>query len=356
MRSILLELVHELLRFRSSSWRATEVFEKLKHNADLCLALERQGNRMLDCFVKYKSVAYDVQGINDRGTDVLLRYYVQSDNKEESRFIAFQIKSFDDLQAKTYLRDIKAQYTDSSVAFGDSLDQYYILLCTNKIAHEDKIRQIKSAFATAEVITVIDPTYAHSFLALSPLRINSVVSILLRDDDIVYEKAINSLMQYTPTEIAVYLALVYEEMFSKSDKQNIDGILDQNFIIDIFNKVPDYPKEYFNYLESSLTGDRSIEEDDDMDILNEIVDMKRDIRIRFAEAVESLDGSLFSIDGDSQKYIIYLDQTLPIQAIILENMVRYDYKDDQLLTYLFHNLRILEHFGIEDVDKNDNWE
>lgn len=44
---------------------------------------------------------------------------------------------------------------DSLSAFGDSLDQYYILLCTNKRVHENKIRQIKSAFASTEGVTVI---------------------------------------------------------------------------------------------------------------------------------------------------------------------------------------------------------
>ena len=351
MKSILSELVHELLRYKSSSDNATKAFENLKHNDHLCPLIEQQGNRILDCFVKYHSVAYDVQGINDRGTDVLLRYYEKSETGEsESQFIAFQIKSFNDLNAKNYLRELKAQCLESLSAFGDKLDQYYIILCTNKITHRNKIRQIKNAFASTINVTVIDPSYALTFLRLSPLRINSVVSILLRDDDIVYERAIRTLIDFAPTEIAVFLAIVYEALLKRNRTLNLNEIVDQNFILDIFSKVPDYSRDYYGLLGSNIEY-----ENDDDETDNKPIDLKRDIQIRFAEAVDSLDGCLFSFDGDSHEIVIDFDYSLPVQAIILENMVRYEYRGDQLLTYLFDSLGILEHFNIESVDNNDNW-
>ena len=74
MNGAISTVVDELVKYKASSNKNTKNFVKLKHNKHLCPMVEKQGNRILDCFVKYHSVAYDVQGINDRGTDVLLRY------------------------------------------------------------------------------------------------------------------------------------------------------------------------------------------------------------------------------------------------------------------------------------------
>ena len=352
MKSLLSELVHELLRYKASSDIATKAFEKLKHNDRLCPLIEQQGNRILDCFVKYHSVAYDVQGINDRGTDVLLRYYEKSETGElESKFIAFQIKSFDDLNAKDYLRGLKAQCFESLSEFGDKLDQYYIMLCTNKHIHINKIRQIKNAFSSTNKVTVIDPSYALTFLRLSPLKINSVVSILLRDDDIVYERAISILTDFTPAEIAVFLAIVYESVIKRNRSLNFDEILNRNFIIDTFNKVPDYQRDYYDILDFNFDY-----EIDDEYQENKPIDLNRNMQIRFAEAIDSLEDCLFSIDGDSHAIVIDFDYSLPVQAILLESAVRYGYTGDQLLSYLFDSLGILEHFNIESADNYDNWE
>jgi len=245
----------------------------------------------------------------------------------------------------------KAQCFESLAEFGEKLDQYYIMLCTNKHKQINKIRQIKNAFSSANKVTVIDPSYALTFLRLSPLRINSVVSILLRDDDIVYEKAKRILTDFTPSEIAVFLAIVYEAAVKRNRSLNFNEILNQNFIIDTFNKIPDYQRGYYGLLDSNLDY-----EIDDEDQENKPIDLKRDIQIRFTEAIDSLEGSLFSIDGDSYEIVLNFDYSLPVQAILLENAVRYGYTSDQLLSYLFDSLGILEHFNIKPVDNNDNWE
>jgi hypothetical protein len=44
-----------------------------------------------------------------------------------------------------------------------------------------------------------------------------------------------------------------------------------------------------------------------------------------------------------------------VQAIILENAVRYGQTGDKLLSYLFEALGILEHFNIEIFENDENW-
>jgi len=353
MNGAITTVVDELLRYKASSNKDTKIFKKLKHNKHLCPAVEKQGNQILDCFVKYHSVAYDVQGITDRGTDVLLRYYTKSKSEEpNSRFIAFQIKSYDDLETKKYLKDLKAQCFESMSAFGDLLDQYYILICTDSIAHKNKIRQIKSAFANAENTTIIDPTYAYTFLRLNALRISSVVSAILRDEDLVYEEAVKTIIEFTPTEIAGFLAIVYDSIVSRNSIINFENIYDRLFISDTYNVTPDYPREHFFYIEEKIEEKphRSVRR------LKKQNDKERDIKARFAEDIDSLDGRLFSYDGDSHKAMIDFDFSLPIQAIILDAMVRYGYKDDQLLRYLFNSLDVFERFGINVSDQDsEDW-
>ncbi len=86
--------------------------------------VERQLNEMIHCFPKFHNIAYDVQGMNDRGTDVLLRYSEESEIGESARCISLQIKSFDDLDSKTYLRDLKTQTFEAHTEYHRLLERF----------------------------------------------------------------------------------------------------------------------------------------------------------------------------------------------------------------------------------------
>lgn len=350
-------VIEELLRYRESPQKFTKVFNKLKHNKHLCPAVERQTNRILDCFIKYHSIAYDVQGINDRGTDVVLRYYVHSESGDlDSRFTAFQVKSFDDLKSKDYLITLKAQCFEAQKEYGDSLDQYYILICTDKSVHKNKIRQIKKAFASSKNVTVIDPIYMATFLRLNPIRINSVVVTLLREDDIIYERASSDIEVFTPTEAAVYSAIVLETTFSSRLKFPIANIQENVFVKEIYSKVPDYPRDYYFYLEDVdfELYDNENGEDLSRSEIKDSDDRKRDFEQRFAEDIDTLDGGLFSVDASTGMMEVDLEYARAMQALMLDGMVRYDCREDALLTYVFSSLGVLERFGFDDLQE-EQW-
>ncbi|MCF8144963.1 MAG: hypothetical protein K9N21_13690 [Deltaproteobacteria bacterium] len=350
-------VIDELLKYRQSAAKQTNVFTKLKHNAHLCPAFERQTNRILDCFLKFHSIAYDVQGINDRGTDVLLRYEVNLDGESINRYIAFQIKSYDDIISSNYLKNLKSQWFEAKAEFNSLLDHYYILLCTDSHLHKNKIRQIKKTFSTSENTTVIDPLYSATFLRLNSIRISSIVSAILRDDDIIYAKASSDLMMYTPTEIAIYSAIVLEVTLTSRRKFDINIIKENGFVRDIYAALPDYPKDYYFYLEEeSFDLDDDEAEIDDLsdNDIEEYTDQKRDFNERFAEDVDNISGGVFSFDASSGMVEVDLEVARPLQAIMLDGMVRYDCGAGALLQYVFSALAIMNRFGFDDME-NEEW-
>lgn len=63
----------------------------MKHNADLCPAFQEKIDTIVNSFGKYRNITYDVQGINDKGADIVIR--LNSD--EVIRYICIQIQSQD---------------------------------------------------------------------------------------------------------------------------------------------------------------------------------------------------------------------------------------------------------------------
>lgn len=347
------QLVDELLRYRESPKKDTRLFRKLKHNRDLCPAVETQVNRIIDCYVKFHNIAYDVQGINDRGTDVVLRYDAEPELEESiKRYIAFQIKSFGDLNSEHYLREIKAQKHDAQEEYGERLEHYYILLCTDKLTHGNKIRQIKKTFGTAASGTVIDPTYAWTFIHLNPLRVNAIVDSILREEDVVHKKAKKMVEDFTLTETAVLLSAVYELTIKPNNVLRIEAVQELNFVKKVFRMIPDYPRDYFFF--SDVTYDYGHIEDLDQEDIEDIEriygvtwnngefrppqNRKRDFYVRFEEDIDKLNGVSFSTQEGSGEIELNPEYAYPLQAVLLDAMVRYDYSGDDLLEYTLNAL------------------
>jgi hypothetical protein len=363
MFEFLSKIIDELLRYREGSIRSTETFRHLKHNKQLCPAVEKKLNTVIECLNKFHNVAYDVQGIHDRGTDVLLRD--SGEESEESNYIAFQIKSFDDLNSEDYLKQLKAQCFEALTEYGKELEQYYILLCTDKSAHENQIREIKKAFGASSAVTVIDPQYAMTFLRLNEIRITAIVDSVLRKDDFVYERAKTMLQDLIPSEVALTVAIVYESVINRKINLDMELIRNSKFIKDLYNRLPDYPRDYYFFFDEE---DQYISEEGE-DFAEEVeriykffgvkwvngkftlpTDRKRDFNIRLSEDLDLLDGQLFSIKGESGEIELDYEYALPIQAILLDAMVRYGYSGDDLLGYIFNALGVLKALGLEGLE------
>jgi len=351
MLEFLSKIVDELLRYREGSILSTKTFRRFKHNKHLCPAVENKLNTVIECLSKFHNIAYDVQGIHDRGTDVLLRD--SEGEAEESNYIAFQIKSFEDLSSEDYLRRLKAQCFEALSEYGNKLEQYYILLCTDKSAQENQIREIKKAFGTSNPVTVIDPQYAITFLRLNEIRIAAVVDSVLRKDDLVYKKVRGIIDDLTPTEAALSVAIVYESIIDRKTNLDMELIRNSKFIKEIYNRVPDYPRDYYFFYDEDLSNIDE-ENDDSEEKIKEnsesYEDRKRDFNTRLSEDLDLLDGQLFSIKGESGEIELDYDYGLPIQAILLDAMVRYEYNGDELLNYFLNALGVMKALGFEELE------
>ncbi len=332
-------IIDEILKYRKSSSSVTKRFRLLKHNKNLCPVVEHQIESILDCFIRFHSIAYDTQGINDKGIDVISRYEVISDDMEsENRYTAFQIKSYDDLEKKDYLKSLKAQCFEAQKWLGEYLDHYYILLCTSKICHKEKIRQIKQAFTNAINVTIIDPTYMATFIRLSSIRIKSVVTTLLKDDDIIYKKANNDIEEFTPTQAAVYIALISKATFYPNLVIDIEQIRDNAFVRKIYSEVPDYEDNYyFNYEATDLLNNKT----------KKYKDRKRELDQRFLEDVDTLRDNVFSF-GAGGLLEVDLNHARPIQAVLFDGLVRFDVPVSNLLDFVFTSLEVLERYDIDE--------
>ena len=129
------EIVADLLQSRRAEPAETEKFKHWKHDADLCDKFRQAVDAVFGAFDKYHRIVYEIQGLKDEGTDVLLSERV-GDKKE---YVCFQIKGEWDRSQKDYLKTLKSQYFDSVKRYEPGLRDYYIVLCYS-IVSKDKER------------------------------------------------------------------------------------------------------------------------------------------------------------------------------------------------------------------------
>lgn len=322
-------IVYYLLQYRQID--DTSSFSKLMHNNELCPSVQQKLDFVLSSFHKYRSITYDIQGFKDEGTDVVLRLSYDDGTK----YLCFQIKSNDDLKDKDYLMKLKAQAHDTKMKYGCSLCDYYILVCADltsketKFSNKNKLRQIEAAFSSSNEIHVIEPSYVLGFIKLSLLQIDAILKNKLDEQDIVLNEAINIVIDLTPTERALLYYLVHCYIFDGTDTIDLLSIINSGFIIDTFQKVEDYERDWyfsedvcdengdFNYASLSLKFNK----------------LDRVIQDRITNDLEYL----------SHQFIDYLENdniklstiaVLPIVELMIDGFIRYGYKDFELLKYI----------------------
>jgi hypothetical protein len=336
-------VVNELLRYRLASQKATEALKTQKHNVDLCPRVRSQLEVLLQSYVKYDAVAYDVQGIHDQGTDVVLKFYPQGDGADGPwEVIAFQVKSYDDLKKKDYLKDLRSQRLQADDEYGDRLTQYVILLCTDEIEHQNKIREISKAFSKIDKTLVVLPGYAFNFLRLRQTHVNLVVDTFEKSDDIVLERAQNYVGGMPPTRAGLLLYLVYHALHDGGPVEP-QALIGDVFLKEVYGSVP--------------AGDlvEMFQEEDDAD---HPIDLSppggqwrsTSLGERLAQDLDALVGNVVVSDlGDA---LLRVDVTMgrPLQALLLDLEVRYEVSGHNLLEHVFGLLGVLRRYGLEYGD------
>ena len=189
-------LVFEFLQFRRAPTTATKEFKGLKHDSYLCPKVQRKLDQIKEAFNKYHKITYDIQGVRDQGTDVLIR---ETLGDQGNNFICFQIKSEDDFRDRNLLKNLKSQWFDTETRYQNLLD-YYIVLCCDAEKNKKKIRIVEAEFSTKTKVSIIDPEYALSFLRLGEVQIAATLKSKLGSDDFVYQRCLEIIAPLSATE------------------------------------------------------------------------------------------------------------------------------------------------------------
>lgn len=319
----IIHLVDRLINYRQASTAMHhDEIRSNRHNDFLCPTLQRQLNTIAECVGKHYEVAYDIQGITDRGTDVFLRL----NDDDTLRYVCFQIKSYDDLSKGDYLAKIKAQFAETMVAFGTNLKHYYLILYTSLKDHMDKVRQIKSAFAQASNVTVVDPQYALPFFSYDNIKIEAIVELALREEDVVVKKAKETILDFSPTEACLAIEAASAVMDETHSSMTHDGFLQSSFLLEAYERFSD--RSGHNLLPADSR--RSSHEGKAV----------RPIDERLAEDIDNLAGNLFVRDTASGNVSIVASNLISIQYLLIDGILRYGYDKSESIRYVYELLEI----------------
>jgi hypothetical protein len=323
-------LVANAFRYRTAKPQETSTFRHLRHDADLVPNVTQQLRFLMDGFHRDTNVTYDIQGLSDAGTDVLLR--LQS--VHDSRFIGIQIKSHIELGEKGLVTSLRDQLSRSEDRY-DPLLRWYIFLGADISDKTDRktlqrVRKIQAEFAKKRKVTIVDPVYAVTFLRLSKAQMDSLTTLTLRTGDPLVEDAAADLRRH-PVEAALILRLVTNTVGREAAQTTLEELQSDPWLREIALRIPlddDESDEYPLYMSDLPNG-----------VLREIMTLeageKRDSESnwipRLADHIDSLSDDL---DGDEAGFLapVYLHSAL--YALATEGHVKHDLEFDELVGYL----------------------
>ncbi|MDE7292106.1 MAG: hypothetical protein K2N58_08690 [Treponemataceae bacterium] len=218
------ELIFEILKIKTYTRNETKTFKKLKHNNQLVTTFKSNFESLVRLMGSYYNDCYDIQGVNDDGVDVLLKYRSEDDEHK----VGFQIKSYDDIQDKNWHKTLKSQLFEAQGIW--QLDDLYVVFCTDAIEHENKLRNSICEIQkySAGKIHVIEPEEALTFYNFNSIDIISIIYKFYHKFDSQLEKAKKCLkwLSNKEKEILIHI-IVYQFLNNESIYlQDLDDIPD----------------------------------------------------------------------------------------------------------------------------------
>jgi hypothetical protein len=291
-------LLEELLRFREVSTPATADF--VWSHEKLCEKCKQQIETLGESFLKYRHIAYVVQGPRDQGVDVVLK---SSSDEGVDSFVGIQIKSYAELDDKSndLSKNLKAGFHDTRGHYGTELDRYYIALCGDAKKHAKRISAITNEFVKEPKVRVIAPRHLHTFMNMPESTILAIVDSMLRKDDFVKAEAKREVREYSDSELFFLLTCLAQAFESGSD------VLPYNFFERSFDRQD---------MESRF-GDDSFDR----------------ALMRFHDAaLES-----FAVEGSTR---VRAEAFSAVRALYFDFEVRYGESPEERLNHMFELLRI----------------
>lgn len=338
-------VIFYLLTINRTSDKETEQFIRLKHNAHLCAGLNRRLETVLGFFSRYKKISYDIQGIKDHGTDVILIYYMGN----RAYHICFQIKSEKDFENKYLLRDIKAQYADSKNMF--NLTQYYLILACDQKKNLDKIRLIKEDMAFNPDVVIVDPSQFLIFWKLVDSQIASYIKLFIGDNDLIVYQAAKSVADLIITQSYLLYYIVVKYVNSEFSPVHIQDILDSDILKEVHAEFKleqeemhkditdsDSEEDHLVYDEDldESDGEFPLDDEDDDDYCDDFsayTSMECEGRI-LEDLVTLSEDDYIDFDHDKKEVTPILSNLKALLALVLEGQIRYEFDNNEVISYV----------------------
>ncbi|WP_394224751.1 hypothetical protein [Paracoccus marcusii] len=176
-----LEMLSELVSLNGGSPEDTKRFAELRHDKNLCPGFRDRVETMLGTYKSHRTDVQDTQGFRDEGVDVQLRYYLDGNHR-----IGLQIKSYKEIEDWKTKRDtnfVMRLKSQLATAVANAEVDYYVLLCTDEIAHEQQIRAICSELKQFDKVRIVRPRQALIFFELDNTWISAFVTQILCKSD-----------------------------------------------------------------------------------------------------------------------------------------------------------------------------
>ncbi|EHH1051701.1 hypothetical protein J7I00_004438 [Vibrio parahaemolyticus] len=305
-------LVFSLLRENQVRTRDTSIFKNYKHNKDLVPKFSDNLNCLLELCGTYRHASYDIQGVRDKGVDILVIY----ENEEgETKRIGVQIKSFDDINEKDWLSKLKAQTFEATNSY--TLQDFYVVFCTDEDIHRDKMRNAKADLVDIPSIHVVEPDKALNFFELSSVEIMARVQDAYRQGDKVIEDARDYFSERSLFEACVIIDIAIDSIIDGITTIDSAELINGHLVckyLDRYNVVP-----YSVYLNESIC-------------VSEVSEYVIEPDEIFVQVMDEFSYSVY----EEPKF--EPSECSALAALVWDVMVRYSSDTDVIKEYVMHQL------------------
>lgn len=235
MADRLQEIIYELLKGHSAPESATSRFRSLKHDRDLLPEIKGRIDRIIRSYGNYSNATYDIQGITDKGVDLIAQY---NTGEDKNRYIGFQVKSFDDIEKDDWFMKLKAQILEAGTFY--VLEDYYIILCTDSRKHKKKLSTAKADLVKIKnmKIQIVEPKEAIWFLG----RLDHVFEAIVRayffpEDGLVIDLK-DRFSEFTLFQASLIIEGACQTIIDGIENFTIEDLYQSNFCVSVLDSYP----------------------------------------------------------------------------------------------------------------------
>ena len=214
------ELIFEILQINACTEDDTKKFTTLSHNEDLVPKYKDNFEKLAQLIGSYYNDCYDIQGVNDNGVDVLLKYM----SDDGGHKVGFQIKSYDDMKLKGWLQTLKAQLLEAQGIW--KTEDLYVVFCTDAIKHKNKLRMAISDIEKISdcKIHIVEPQKALTFYNFNYVDILLHIYYFFHQNDSHLKSAKTCIENLSNKEMEFLVTVIVRQFINNEKEISLDHL------------------------------------------------------------------------------------------------------------------------------------